>query len=155
MKTKRILHSIFSISIAIFFINAGYGKLTKKGLKPLEKDQVIEYIFEKNSYEAPVGYNITMNTFKQSGFLDLVSVFQIIAGLLIILPKTRLFGLLLLFPIIFNIFMMHVFFDNRIDENIETGFLFFSNVLLLLYYYKTIYHVICLKNVTMFRPLFK
>ncbi len=155
MKTKRILHSIFSISIAIFFINAGYGKLTKKGLKPIEKDQVIEYIFEKNSYEAPVGYNITMNTFKQSGFLDLVSVFQIIAGLLIIIPKTRLFGLLLLFPVIFNIFMMHVFFDNRPHENIETGILLFLNILLLLHYYKKVFRLILLDNVSLFRPFIK
>tara|TARA_B100000886_G_scaffold180911_1_gene124077 strand:+ start:341 stop:688 length:348 start_codon:yes stop_codon:yes gene_type:complete len=103
-------------------------------MKPLEKNQVVEYIFENDSYEAPVGYNIVMNTFKQSGFLGMIAIFQIIAGILMIVPKTRLFGLLFLLPMIFNIFFMHVFFDNRIDENIETGILLALNILLLLPY---------------------
>ncbi len=75
-----------------------------------------------------------MNTFKQSGFLGMIAIFQIIAGILMIVPKTRLFGLLFLLPMIFNIFFMHVFFDNRIDENIETGILLALNILLLLPY---------------------
>ena len=77
-----------------------------------------------------------MNTFKYSGFLDMISLIQILAGTLIIIPVTRLVGLLTLLPIIFNIFFMHVFFDNRLDENIETGFLLVINIILLLNYKK-------------------
>jgi len=77
-----------------------------------------------------------MNTFKYSGFLDMISLIQILAGILIIIPVTRLVGLLTLLPIIFNIFFMHVFFDNRLDENIETGFLLVINIILLLNYKK-------------------
>ena len=133
-KKIKIIHSIITILVALFFVNAGYKKFTSKKMKPLEKNQVVEYIFENDSYEAPVGYNIVMNTFKQSGFLGMIAIFQIIAGILMIVPKTRLFGLLFLLPMIFNIFFMHVFFDNRVDENIETGILLALNILLLLPY---------------------
>tara|TARA_B100000575_G_C22870983_1_gene508226 strand:- start:214 stop:660 length:447 start_codon:yes stop_codon:yes gene_type:complete len=133
-KKIKIIHSLITILVALFFVNAGYKKFTSKKMKPLEKTQVVEYIFENNSYEAPVGYNIVMNTFKQSGFLGMIAIFQIIAGILMIVPKTRLFGLLFLLPMIFNIFFMHVFFDNRVDENIETGILLALNILLLLPY---------------------
>ena len=137
-KKIKITHSIITILVALFFVNAGYKKFTSKKMKPLEKTQVVEYIFENGSYEAPVGYNIVMNTFKQSGFLAMIAIFQIIAGILMIVPKTRLFGLLFLLPMIFNIFFMHVFFDNRIDENIETGILLLINLLLLLPYLDTL-----------------
>ena len=83
-----------------------------------------------------------MNTMRQSGFLRLISIFQIIAGILMIIPKTRMGGLLLLLPIIFNIFFMHVFFDNRMHENIETGMLLALNVGLCSYYYKKITQII-------------
>ena len=119
-------------------MNAGYKKLTNDKLKPIEKDQLIEYVINENSYQAPVGYNVTMNTFKQSGFLDMVSIFQILAGILILIPKSRLLGLLVLLPIIFNIFFMHVFFDNRMHENIETGILLTICILLISKYYKQI-----------------
>ena len=128
------LHVVLALALATFFIYKGYGKYTSDTFKPLEQSQVVEYIFENNSYEAPVGYNIVMNTFKQSGFLGMIALFQILAGILIIVPKTRLVGLLFLLPMIFNIFFMHVFFDNRVDENIETGILLGVNCLLLLHY---------------------
>ncbi len=77
-----------------------------------------------------------MNTFKYSEFLDMISLIQILVGILLIIPVTRLVGLLTLLPIIFNMFFMHVFFDNRVDENIETGFLLVINIILLLNYKK-------------------
>ena len=140
MKKKyiNILHRNTSIILAAFFMYKGYSKLVSKKLKEVNLDQIISTIIEKASYEAPTSYNIVMNTFKQSGFLDMISIFQIVAGLLIIIPVTRLLGLLLLLPIIFNIFFMHVFFDNRIDENIVTGSLFFVNIILCLYYKKAL-----------------
>ncbi|MBU46895.1 MAG: hypothetical protein CMD28_05635 [Flavobacteriales bacterium] len=127
--------------LAIFFIYKGIDKMPIK-LKDISKEEIISTIVEKNSYEAPIGYKITMNTMRQSGFLRLISIFQIIAGILMIVPKTRMGGLLLLLPIIFNIFFMHVFFDNRMHENIETGMLLALNVGLCSYYYKKITQII-------------
>tara|TARA_B100001250_G_C19380993_1_gene606188 strand:- start:15 stop:464 length:450 start_codon:yes stop_codon:yes gene_type:complete len=136
MKTKLI--STLAIILGVFFIYKGYGKINSNKLKSIDSDLLIENIIENNSYEAPIGYKITMNTFKQSGYLDMVSIFQIIAGILIIVPITRFWGLLLLLPIIFNIFFMHIFFDNRVDENLLTGGLLILNILLFLPYKKQI-----------------
>jgi len=134
---KKIIHTILTITLGIFFIYKGIDKMPIK-LKDISKEEIIETIIEQGSYEAPVGYKITMNTMRQSGFLRLISAFQILAGILMLIPKTRILGLLLLLPIIFNIFFMHVFFDNRMHENIETGILLALNLGLCSYYYKQV-----------------
>ena len=41
---------------------------------------------------------------------------------------------------------MHVFFDNRIDENIVTGSLLALNLILCSYYYKRIQLILLEKN---------
>ncbi len=142
---KTTLHAILTILLALFFIYKGVDKIPIK-VKSITQEEIIETIIERGSYEAPVGYKITMNTMRQSGFLRLIAFFQIIAGILMIIPRTRLAGLLFLLPMIFNIFFMHVFFDNRIDENILTGSLLALNLLLCSYYYKRIQLIILEKN---------
>ena len=139
MKRIRI---ILSIGLGLFFIYKGIGKLSNDKLKTLDKKLVEEYIIENDSYAPPVGYKIVMNTFKQSGYLAFVSIFQIVAGILIIIPLTRLAGLLLLLPIIFNIFFMHIFFDNRLDENITTGSILILTIFLCTFYMKNIKYII-------------
>ena len=139
MKRIRI---ILSIGLGLFFIYKGVGKLSSDKLKTLDKKLVEEYIIENDSYAPPVGYKIVMNTFKQSGYLAFVSIFQIVAGILIIIPLTRLAGLLLLLPIIFNIFFMHIFFDNRLDENITTGSILILTIFLCMFYMKNIKYII-------------
>ena len=134
---KKTLHAICSILLGIFFIYKGIDKMPIK-LKDVSQEEVISTIIERQSYEAPVGYKITMNTMRQSGFLKMIAFFQILAGILMIIPKTRLVGLLILLPIIFNIFFMHVFFDNRMDENIVTGIILTINLILCAFYYKKI-----------------
>ena len=139
MKRIRI---ILSIVLGLFFIYKGTGKLSSDKLKTLDKKLVEEYIIENDSYAPPVGYKIVMNTFKQSGYLAFVSIFQIVAGILIIIPLTRLAGVLLLLPIIFNIFFMHIFFDNRLDENITTGSILILTIFLCSFYMKNIKYII-------------
>lgn len=140
-KMKIILHTTLTVLLAIFFMYKGIDKLPIK-LKDISKEEIVSTIIDNNSYEAPVGYKITMNTMRQSGFLRMISIFQILAGILMIIPKTRLLGLLVLLPIIFNIFFMHVFFDNRMHENIETGILLALNVGLCSYYYNRLKQII-------------
>ena len=138
---KRI-RMILSIGLGLFFIYKGIGKISSDKLKTLDKKLVEEYIINNDSYAPPVGYKIVMNTFKQSGYLAFVSIFQIVAGILIIIPLTRLAGLLLLLPIIFNIFFMHIFFDNRLDENITTGSILILTIFLCSFYMKNIKYII-------------
>ena len=140
-KMKVILHTTLTVLLAIFFMYKGIDKLPIK-LKDISKDEIVSTIIDNNSYEAPVGYKITMNTMRQSGFLRMISIFQILAGVLMIIPKTRMLGLLILLPIIFNIFFMHVFFDNRMHENIETGILLALNIGLCSYYYNRLKQII-------------
>lgn len=132
---KTIIHTLLTILLGVFFIYKGIDKIPIK-LKDISKEEIVSTIIENNSYEAPVGYKITMNTMRQSGFIRFIAFFQILAGILMIIARTRLMGLLLLLPIILNIFFMHVFFDNRIDENILTGGILLLNLVLCSYYYK-------------------
>ena len=138
---KAVIHTICTVILGLFFIYKGVDKIPVK-LKAISQEDIIATIIEKNSYEPPVGYKITMNTMRQSGFIRAISFFQILAGILMIIPKTRLAGLLMLVPIILNIFLMHVFFDNRIEENILTGIILIINVVLCSYYYKRIQLII-------------
>ena len=142
---KKTIHTILTVTLGLFFIYKGIDKMPIK-LKDVSKEEIVSTIIEKNSYEAPVGYKITMNTMRQSGFLRLIAIFQIIAGILMIIPKTRIAGLLLLLPMIFNIFFMHVFFDNRMDENIVTGLLLAITIVLCSYYYKRIIPILYISN---------
>mgnify|MGYP001495398477 FL=1 len=146
---KKHLHTITSIIIAIFFMYKGVDKfndsiseLNEIDIQNIEKGK---YIYSKKG-EKPSGYKITMNTMKQSGFMKMIGIAQIVAGILIIVPISRIYGLLLLLPIIFNVFMMHLFFDNRIDENILTGSLLLINILLITYYNKLIFKNLILKK---------
>ena len=139
---KKLIHTVTTIILAIFFILKGFDKinsttslLNKTDFENIQKEN---YIYSEKG-EKPSGYKITMNTMKQSGFLKMIGGTQILAGILLIIPITRLYGLLLLLPIIFNIFMMHLFFDNRMDENILTGGLLLINILLLTYYNKILF----------------
>jgi len=138
---KAIIHTICTILLGLFFIYKGIDKIPIK-LKEVSPEEITATIIERNSYEAPVGYKITMNTMRQSGFIRVISLFQIFAGILMIIPKTRLAGLLILVPIILNIFLMHLFFDNRIGENILTGTILTLNLVLCSYYYKRIQRVL-------------
>ena len=50
-----------------------------------------------------------MGAFGQTGYLTFVKVFELIGGILVAIPRTRNFGLLVLGPIILNILAFHVF----------------------------------------------
>ena len=109
-------------------------------------DAIVNQVIVNKDYSAPYGYDLTMNTFRQSGFIRIIGLFQILAGLLMLYPKTRMAGLLTLLPIILNIFLMHLFFDNRQHENVETGIILAYTVLMLLYYWKQLGRIAWLKK---------
>lgn len=47
--------------------------------------------------------------FSPTGYLDFVKAFEIIGGVLVAIPRTRNFGLLVLGPVILNILAFHTF----------------------------------------------
>jgi len=50
-----------------------------------------------------------MGAFVPTGYLTFVKAFELLGGLLVMIPKTRNFGLLVLGPIILNILAFHIF----------------------------------------------
>lgn len=144
MKNKKILsfvHAALTIALALFFMYKGtekFGpqKLREKNIKTENEQLIIQKIIVEKDYSAPYGYDLTMNTMRQSGFLKVIGVFQILSALLMLIPRMRMAGLLMLLPIILNIFLMHFIFDNRAHENYETGRLLAATMILLLFYRK-------------------
>lgn len=65
-----------------------------------------------------------MNVFKSSGWVfNLVAIVEIIAGILIIIPKTRALAAIMIFPITIGIALFHVFQD---PANLIMGFVFLA-----------------------------
>lgn len=52
-----------------------------------------------------------MAAFIPTGYMTFVKIFELLGGLLVIVPKTRNFGLLILGPILVNILAFHVFIE--------------------------------------------
>ena len=50
-----------------------------------------------------------MGAFAPTGYLTFVKFFEVLGGLLVAIPRTRNFGLLILGPIIINILAFHIF----------------------------------------------
>ena len=48
-------------------------------------------------------------TFMPTGYFTFVKIFELLGGILVVIPKTRNFGLLVLGPIILNILAFHIF----------------------------------------------
>jgi putative oxidoreductase len=136
---KSIVHLILSVVLGLFFIYAGIMKFVPKEHKgnPNAKTELVSAI-QSDHYENPVPFQLTVKMLSVSGYLKMVGVLQILSGLLILIPKTRMGGLMVLLPITINIFCIHFFMDNRASENIETGIFLGLNVLLLLAYSKKI-----------------
>ena len=137
LKNLNLIHALFTVLLAAFFMYAGVKKFIPKPPRTEDKVALVEAV-SSGIYAPPVAFKLRMKSFGQTGFLKMVGVFQILAGLLMLIPQTRLAGLLLLLPVILNIFTLHLFLDNRPGENIETGLFLALTALLIVFYYKKI-----------------
>ncbi len=54
-----------------------------------------------------------MAAFGPTGYMTFVKILELLGGLLVIVPKTRNFGLLILGPILVNILAFHVFIEKE------------------------------------------
>lgn len=128
-------HVVISIAFALFFMYAGVKKFIPKPTPKTVDNSAFIQAFTDNVFESPVTFKMGIKALKASGFLKMVGVLQILSGLLILFPRTRLIGLLMLLPIAVNVFCFHFFMDNRPEENVETGLLLAVNILLIAFYY--------------------
>lgn len=132
---KKVLNNqwalrIIGIALGLFFIYAGAKKLF---LPPAPRTGGPTTI--------PPEFIDLIKALKSSSyFMIMVAWFQLISGVLLIWDKTRLIGALLLIPITFNIFAMHVVLDNRWDENLFTGLLLLANVWLIIPHLPNLYN---------------
>ncbi len=95
MKSKILF--IASLIFGLMFVNAGLNKF-------------FNYI--------PVPENLDVELMNDFGamqeiiwLMPLLALFEIIGGLLFIIPKTRALGALVIFPILVGILMTHIFVD--------------------------------------------
>lgn len=119
-KTKNILIWTISLSLAFFFM---YKGLTKHWINPCK-------VYPPDT-TIPADYINVINAFCHSGFLKMVASFQILSGLFLIIPKTRMLGSFLLLPVIVSIFSIHFFLDNRPGELVESGIPLLANLVLI------------------------
>jgi putative oxidoreductase len=115
---------ILSTVLGAFFI---YKGLNKHFLSPCK-------VFDATS-TIPLAYQQVITGMCESGMLKVVGFFQILSGLLLVIPKTRIVGAMMLLPIIFNIFILHLFIDNRPEELVETGIPLLATLVILFFYY--------------------
>lgn len=134
-KIVRVSHLILAIFLGMFFVYAGIKKFIPKPAKPVNNEEFIK-AFEENRFESPLTFKMGIKALRASNFILMVGVLQILSGLLILIPSTRLIGLLMLLPVVVNVFCFHFFMDNRADENVETGLLLALNIFLAAFYHK-------------------
>lgn len=129
MKNKyvQILLMVSAILVGSFFVYKGVTKHLLGSCKVYDVDSTI-----------PIMYQEVISAFCKSGFFKMIGIFQVLGGFLLIIPKTRLIGALLLLPIIFNIFTIHLFLDNRPEELVISGIPFILTSLIVLDNYKKI-----------------
>ncbi len=136
-KVFSYLHAILTVGLAALFIYAGVSKFIPKERAPHPKAKTAyTEAIASGSYKNPIPFRLTVKMMKASGFLHLVGVLQIIAGLLMVIPATRLIGLIILFPIVLNIFLLHTFMNNDMNEVIKTGAFTLLNGLFIAFYWK-------------------
>ena len=117
---------ILSVALGAFFVYKGINKHFLSPCKVYGPEDTV-----------PLEYQNVITAFCNSGFNKFVGLFEVLAGLLLIIPRTRLIGALVLLPIISNIFMLHFKLDNRPHELVETGIPLAINLLIIIYYYPT------------------
>lgn len=61
-----------------------------------------------------------MAAFGPTGYMTFIKIFELLGGILVAIPKTRNFGLLILGPIILNIFAFHNFVAKDLFTNSQT-----------------------------------
>lgn len=120
-----ILMALLGAALGAFFIYKGVDKHFISPCKVYGPESTL-----------PQDYINLMTTLCSSGFTKVVGSLEVFAGILLVFPRTRLLGNIILLPVISTIFLFHLLIDNRPDELIETGVPLAAAVLLLIYHYK-------------------
>lgn len=95
---KKLLPNIAAVVLGLLFLMASVMFFLKLGPKPtFPEGSAISHFFA---------------AFGPTGYLTFVKVFELVGGLLVMIPRLRNFGLLLLGPVIVNIVAYHMLVDD-------------------------------------------
>lgn len=120
----KLLPFVLGVVLGGFFVYKGLTKHWLSACKVYGPESTI-----------PLEYQQVITAFCQAGFLKLIGALQIIFGLMLIFNRTRLMGAIMMLPLILNIFLIHLFLDNRPEELVETGIPMAINIAILAIYY--------------------
>lgn len=117
---KKWLPNIAGIVLGLLFLMASVMFFLNLGPKPT---------FPEGS---PISHFFA--AFGPTGYLKFVKVFELIGGLLVMIPRLRNFGLLLLGPVIVNILAYHMLVDDPMSIlNVKYMWMLYLIVALSLY----------------------
>lgn len=108
--TQKYLGLTLGLLLGSFFIYKGLDKHWLSPCKVYGPDSTL-----------PIYYQQVITALCASGFLKIIGTLEIVSGLLLLLPRTRMVGAFMLLPVIVTIFLLHLFLDNRPHELVETG----------------------------------
>lgn len=126
--SRETFFHLIAFVLAAFFI---YKGLTKHLLSPCK-------IYALDT-TIPEDYILVMGIFCKSGFFVIIGALQVLSGLFLIFPKTRFAGILILMPIVVNMFTIHLILDNRPEELVETGIPLTLCLILVLRYLRRVF----------------
>lgn len=120
-----ILMALVGAALGVFFVYKGVDKHFISPCKVYTPENGL-----------PQDYINLMNALCSSGFTKVVGSLEVLAGTLLVFPRTRLLGNIMLLPIITTIFLFHLLIDQRPEELIEISVPFAAALLILMYHYK-------------------
>jgi len=130
-KQKNLLLTAVAVALGLFFMYAGGKKIF---LPPAPRPDGVSAV--------PREFIDLVRALKAAGpYMLMVGWIQFVAGAMLIFRPTRLLGALLLAPITFNIFAIHLMLDNRPGEYLFTGLLLAANLIVVFSYFKRLWIV--------------
>lgn len=135
MKSKKIIFAASILFLGGFMI---YGSIGKFVAPKTEAYTLVERVsaLAADSKTESLQKSLYIGGAKQTGyFWELLGVCELLFGILLLVPVTRIIAALGLLPITLHIFLFHLYLEpDELSELILTGGLLASNILILVYY---------------------
>lgn len=147
IKVIAIAFVVMRLILGGFMIYGGIQKFEKPIPSPLEVVEKAQK-FTADEDKSILQKVLYINGAKQTGyFWQVLGVCELLFGLLLVLQGTAFIGALFLLPITLHIFLFHLFLEiEDTPELIQTGLLFFINIVLVLKERKRWKHLLWIKS---------
>tara|TARA_B100001059_G_scaffold236731_1_gene289506 strand:- start:4175 stop:4621 length:447 start_codon:yes stop_codon:yes gene_type:complete len=131
-KIKNMVSVMGIIFLGGFMVKGGINKFLSTSKSSHEIIERAQDLLNSDE-EEKLKKTLYINGLKQTGFFwPLLGICELLFGLLLFLPNTRLFSALMLVPITLQIFLFHLFLESdEISELILTLGLFLTNLIII------------------------